>query len=608
MAKLLKLGYFSEDKRELIRFGGEEVTPKPEKDEVVVFKSFFNAGVRFPLHGMIADVLERFGIHLHQLTPNTIVRLSVYIWALRSQEAEPLAEGFCRAHELHYQTKAREDGLHDNFGCYNFAYRKDAKYPVISYHTKWPAGWKSEWFYVKVDEKKEKLVQSPLSLTFGETRPRCVMDPDSPCQIALGEFRVVAEHIGTRDLVQEFLAFRVFPTLKEWDMPKLKGEKKKKELVRLPYYFKFKKHFKAPCQEWLDTIEVMCNKILGNYSKKEDQLMTAAFGTRPKQRMNRVMDAFNFDYPDYEQLGKVAEGQKRKRVASALDKEATTKLAKKDKEIFEKRKLSPKPKIATSKKRKATAPKPKTSGHEEEAPATPSAADVEEILKVMTEPLPIKLSPLAPQLTKLFRKEKEPSATESPAKLKKRRIIQVVDVIHQTPPLASASKIPIAEDAGAAKAEAAEAEIAEASDLETTLGDIDNMLLKMAEEEAAAATVDTTIEKGKEQIEDTSEEENFNFQDILGQELSETEKEELKKYVVSCGYKPGALLFGGVNEGKLRCLQNRTEAKVVRTFSKNVGLPKIEADLCRYRRQHIAGSLFYVNFKAKFLTFYYFLN
>jgi hypothetical protein len=156
------------------------------------------------------------------------------------------------------------------------------------------------------------------------------MDPDSPCQIALGEFRVVAEHIGTRDLVQEFVVFRVFPTLKEWDMPKLKVEKKKKELVRLPYYFKFKKHFKAPCQQWLDTIEVMCNEILDNYSKKEDQLMTAAFGTRLKRRMNQVMDALNFDYPDYEQLGKVAEGQKRKRVASALDKEGT-KLAKKDK-------------------------------------------------------------------------------------------------------------------------------------------------------------------------------------------------------------------------------------------------------------------------------------
>jgi hypothetical protein len=140
MPKLMKFGYFSEAKKELIRFGGEEITPKPEKDEVVVFKSFFKAGLRFPLNEMIADVLKKFGIYLHQLTPNAIVRLSVYIWALRSQGVQPFAEGFCRAHELNYQTKAREDGLHENFGCYNFAYRKDAKSPVISYRTKCPAG------------------------------------------------------------------------------------------------------------------------------------------------------------------------------------------------------------------------------------------------------------------------------------------------------------------------------------------------------------------------------------------------------------------------------------------------------------------------------------
>jgi hypothetical protein len=155
----------------LIRFDGEETTPKPENDEVVVFKSFFKARLRFPMHRMIADVLENFEIYLHQLTPNAIVRLSVFIWALRSQEVEPLAEAFCRVHELHYQTKAREDGLHENFGCYNFAYRKDMKTPVVSYRTKWPTGWKTEWFYVKIDEQKEKLVQSPLKLTFGLTRP-----------------------------------------------------------------------------------------------------------------------------------------------------------------------------------------------------------------------------------------------------------------------------------------------------------------------------------------------------------------------------------------------------------------------------------------------------
>jgi hypothetical protein len=216
----------------------------------------------------------------------------------------------------------------------------------------------------------------------------------------------------------------------------------------------------------------------------------------------------------------------------------------------------------------------------------------------------------------------------------------VADVIHQTPPLTSVSKIVTADptaigaetteaetggaEATGAKTTGAEATGAEATgasteaeavgaetgtnedpNMETTLDDIDNMLLRMAEEEAAVVAVNTATEKGKEQVEDILEKENFNFQDILGQGLSDAEKEELKKYAISCEYKPGSLLFGGVNEGKLRCLQNRTEAKVVRTFSKSVGLPKIEADLCRYQRQHIAGSLLFANFKVKTLDFYY---
>jgi hypothetical protein len=210
MPMMMKLGYFGEAERKLIRFGEEETILKPENDEVVVFKSFFKAGLRFPLHGMIVDALENFEIYLHQLTPNDIVRLSVFIWALRSQGVEPLAEAFYRVHELHYQTKGREDGLHENFGCYNFAYRKDMKTPVVSYRTKWPTGWKTEWFYVKVDEKKEKLVQSPLDLTFGLTRPQCRMTPGTSCPDVVGKFRVVAEHIGTRDLVQEYLAIEYF--------------------------------------------------------------------------------------------------------------------------------------------------------------------------------------------------------------------------------------------------------------------------------------------------------------------------------------------------------------------------------------------------------------
>ena len=343
-------------------------------------------------------------------------------------------------------------------------------------------------------------------------------------------------------------------------MPKLTGEKKEGELVRLPYHYKFKKYFKAPCQEWLDTIEIMSTEILGNYSKKEDQLMTAAFGTRPKRRLNRVLDAIGFEYPDYGRLGGDAGGPKRKRIASAVDKEST-KVTKKKKEISEElspQKLSPEPKVVATRKRKTASPEPKTLVQEEDTPATPSATEVEEILKVMTEPLPVKLSPLAPELTKFFQKDKEALAAESPVLPKKRRIIQIADVIHQTPPPATVSKIVFAETAeaedataeatrvetteaetGEAEAAGAEAGTTEGSNLETTLEVIDNILLKMAEEEAIVAAVNTATEKGKGQIDDILEEENFNFQELLGQELTCAEKEELKKMAYLAGISQG---------------------------------------------------------------------
>jgi hypothetical protein len=146
MPMMTKLGYFREAEKKLIRFAGEETTPTPRSDEVIVFKKNW-----FSLNEMIGEVLDNYEIYLHQLTPNATIRLSVFIWALRSQGMDPNAEAFCRVHELYYQTKAREDGLHENFGCYNFAYRKDMKAPMLSYRTKWPTGWKSEWFYVKAN-------------------------------------------------------------------------------------------------------------------------------------------------------------------------------------------------------------------------------------------------------------------------------------------------------------------------------------------------------------------------------------------------------------------------------------------------------------------------
>jgi hypothetical protein len=37
---MVKSGYFSENEKKMIRFGGEEITPKPQKDEIVILRVF----------------------------------------------------------------------------------------------------------------------------------------------------------------------------------------------------------------------------------------------------------------------------------------------------------------------------------------------------------------------------------------------------------------------------------------------------------------------------------------------------------------------------------------------------------------------------------------
>jgi hypothetical protein len=109
----------------------------------------------------------------------------------------------------------------------------------------------------------------------------------------------------------------------------------------------------------------------------------------------------------------------------------------------------------------------------------------------------------------------------------------VTEAIKETPRPASASKAPAAKsattiEAAPTKAATTEAEPAKDANLESTLSNIDKILLDMAAEEAATAAeegVATVPEKEKEIAEDASEKEDLNFQNLIGQELSKVEKE-----------------------------------------------------------------------------------
>jgi hypothetical protein len=177
-------------------------------------------------------------------------------------------------------------------------------------------------------------------------------------------------------------------------------------------------------------------------------------------------------------------------------------------------------------------------GETDKAPSTPSAADVAEILKVMTDSLPIKLlSPLGPELTKFLHKKDQPSAAKEKAEgQKKRRIVNVMQAIERTPPSASAPKMVTATSADA-----------EAAKLSSTMSGIDKLISDIVVEEIVVdveESIAAVPDKGKKVVDTSSGERDFDLRHLGGQELSEADKEELKEYGIYCGYQPGSMLFG----------------------------------------------------------------
>ena len=82
-----------------------ETIAHPRPNEVVVFRDLFTASLRMPLDPVGVDIFRLFNVYLHQMTPTSILRLSLYMWLTKTCQIAPSAEGFARAFRVHYQRK-----------------------------------------------------------------------------------------------------------------------------------------------------------------------------------------------------------------------------------------------------------------------------------------------------------------------------------------------------------------------------------------------------------------------------------------------------------------------------------------------------------------------
>jgi hypothetical protein len=588
---------------------GEKTCPTPEENEVVVFRSFLKAGLRFPLSRFVVEVLKIFEIHLHQLIPEAIIRMNIFVWAVRSQGLEPDAKSFCNIHELLYETKPwGKEQYHNNFGCYSFGSRSGSSCPVPTFRKRWPGDWMTEWFYVKNDLKSrediKKIIMHPIWQRFGLRRPKVEMNEAAEeCQRAFG---VVCSFIGTRDLTQEHIAFRVWPLADNWEMPKeTVKETDEGGLVRLKYTFKYGDKFVEPDDDWLKSIETVSDELLGVYSKAEDTALSAAFGGRKRKRLNRVFDVVGFVYPDYRYP---IRGQKRKGTTSAKEKAAAA-----PSDPAPKRKRV---KVLTHRPRYielATVPEftgKTSSATEAEEPTLLS--EVTEMAEVpATEKMEeVKASAEGVKVTEILSPSEEVEASKikkgPTVTPKRKRMVNVLDVL-ETIKLPSTTPKKTTETSEAL----AEVSVAETPKQQTGVETGPSEPTKVIPSEAEEVKIAKATEEMKmsepasvEEIETAVPEASSKIYDYIvrhasGKKLSEGEIFEANHYAKELKYPKGALVFNGTNEEDfLYCLPDNKELSVCREMARSMGFPKLEAGLCAMTKEDLADSLAYNSLKV----------
>jgi hypothetical protein len=520
------------------------------------------------------------------------------VWAVRSQGLEPDAKSFCNIHELLYETKPwGKEQYHNNFGCYSFVARSGSSCPVPTFRKKWPGDWMTEWFYVKNDLKTRDdikgIIMRPIWQRFGLQKPKVkTNEAAEECQRAFG---IVCSFIGTRDLVQEHIAFRVWPLAEKWEMPQeTMKEADEGELIRLKYTFKFGDKFIEPDDDWLKSIEILSDELLGVYSKAEDTALSAAFGGRKNKRLNRVSDAIGFMYPDYHYPTR---GRKRKNAASAQEtaSAAPNEPAPKRQRVkvltHRPRYIEPAtvPEFAGETSSTTEKEPPSLSKIEEKAEA-PSAEKTEKPRTEGTKVLGI-LNPSVSAET--VKNQGGPAVTP-----KRKRMVNVLDVLKT---IKSSSTTP-KKTVGTSEAETEISDTkAPEQQIETEAGPSEPTKVKSLETEEEKMTEPILVEE----ISAVAPEASPKLLDYIvrhasGKKLSEEEVFEANHYAKELNYPKGALVFNGTNEEDfLYCLPDNKELLVCREMARSMGFPKLEAGLCAMTKDDLADSLAYNSLKVQ---------
>lgn len=121
----------------------------------MIFREYFNAGLRFPCDDRLGLILNSYNVKLHQLTPNAIIQLFKFFWVAKTFDSDVNVDAFVRYHELYHQRRlVKLEGDSEKFdgqyGCCSFvARRENSKKKIqrveLSFAQK--NKWDDQWLY-----------------------------------------------------------------------------------------------------------------------------------------------------------------------------------------------------------------------------------------------------------------------------------------------------------------------------------------------------------------------------------------------------------------------------------------------------------------------------
>ncbi|KAK1641667.1 hypothetical protein QYE76_059472 [Lolium multiflorum] len=143
--KLRSLGFISASEDD-IRLPGAVSRPRPPKGFTVMFSAFLFRGLSLPAHEFLRSLLYFYGIQLWQLTPNSILHLSIFVTVCEAFLGIDPHWGLWR--KIFYVKRHNDSNGPPVVGGVGFVVRKEVDY--LDYPMKESVqGWRNKWFYLR---------------------------------------------------------------------------------------------------------------------------------------------------------------------------------------------------------------------------------------------------------------------------------------------------------------------------------------------------------------------------------------------------------------------------------------------------------------------------